>query len=150
MAAGQRVTDLGTEFSIRKETQGIEVALTQGRAKLESIGPSGIYRQATLKPGDVAIATQNAVSVVKVPKRVLDNQLGWRRGVLIFNGTTLADAAAQFDRYNQRKLIVVGSASQLKIDGTFAATDTAAFAAISKHILHLKTDEIGDEIVISR
>jgi transmembrane sensor len=150
IVAGHRVTDLGTKFSIRRDVQEIEVALTEGSAKLESVGVSERQQMVTLKPGDVAIATTDSLSVTKKSKHALDSQLGWRHGVLIFNSTTLADAAAQFNRYNQRKLIVVGTASRLKVDGTFAATDTAAFAAISEHILHLKTDEIGGEIVISR
>ncbi len=80
----------------------------------------------------------------------MTNELGWRRGVLIFSNTTLADASAQFSRYSQRRLIVKGSAAGLKIDGTFPATNAAAFAAIAGHILNLHARDNGSEIVISR
>jgi len=145
----RRVVDIGTKFSIRKSAQDFEVALTEGSARIESSGLRQ-ERSITLKPGDVVIATGASLSVKKTSLRALENRLGWRRGVLIFSSTTLGDAAAQFNRYARTKLIVSGPAAQLKIDGTFVANDVAGFAAVSRHILHLKTHQNEDEIVISR
>ncbi|HEV2561791.1 MAG TPA: FecR domain-containing protein [Rhizomicrobium sp.] len=148
--AGHRVTDLGTKFSIRTDAQRTEVALTEGSARLEVTPGAVKARSVTLKPGDVAVATAQSVSVTKKPLHRLNNELGWLGGVLIFDNTTLADAAAQFNRYSQHKLVVEGSAANLKIDGTFPANDTAAFASIAEHILHLHARNNGSEIVISR
>jgi transmembrane sensor len=145
--AGRRVTDLGTKFSIHTDARRTVIALTEGSARLDSAGGE---RAIMLKPGDVAVATAESVSVTKKPLQVLDDQLGWLRGVLIFDNTRLVDAAAQFNRYSERKLVVEGDAADLRIDGTFPANDTAAFAAIAGHILHLHARDNGIEIVISR
>jgi len=145
----RRVVDIGTKFSIRKSAQDVEVALTEGSARIESSG----QRQEgsiTLKPGDVVIATASALSIKRTPLPALENRLGWRRGVLIFSSTTLGDAAAQFNRYARTKLVVTGPAAQLKIDGTFVANDVTGFAAVARHILRLKIRQNEDEIVISR
>ncbi len=148
--AGNRVTDLGTKFTIRTDVRKTEVALTEGSARLESASGGDKARAITLKPGDVAIASAGAISITRKPLRKLNDELGWLGGVLIFDNTTLADAAAQFNRYSQHRLVVVGDASGLKIDGTFPANDPAAFATIAEHILHLHAHDNGSEIVISR
>lgn len=148
--AGKRVIDLGTKFSIRTDAQRTEIALTEGRARLEAPTQAQKEKIVTLKPGDVAIATATGVSVTEQPLHRLNNQLGWLRGVLIFDNTTLADAAAQFNHYSQRKLTVDDAVADLRIDGTFLANDPAAFAVIVEHILHLHARDNGSEIQISR
>ena len=149
LVAGHQVTDLGTKFSIRTGARKTVITLTEGSARLDD-ADGAQARAITLKPGDVAVATADSVSVTKLPLHVLNDRLGWLRGVLVFDNTTLADAAAQFNRYSDRKLVVVGDAADLRIDGTFPANDTAAFAVIAGHILHLHAKDDGTEIVISR
>jgi transmembrane sensor len=77
--------------------------------------------------------------------------LGWRHGLLIFKYTTLADAAAEFNRYNDRKLVIADPAvGRMKIVGTFATNNVAAFADVAEDILHLKVTHSEDQIVIAR
>jgi transmembrane sensor len=148
--AGHRITDLGTKFAIRTDQAKTEIVLTEGSARVEVSTGSGKVAPVTLKPGDVAIATAERIAVTKKPERLLDDGLAWRRGLLIFDNTTLADAAAQFNRYTSRRIVVEGEAASLKVDGTFPSNDTAAFTAIVAHILHLKVKNGGGEIVLSR
>jgi len=148
--SGHRVTDIGTKFSIRTDAHRTEIALTEGSAKVEAASGSDGVPPVTLKPGDVAIATAKSIYVTKKPERLLDDELGWRRGVLIFDNTTLAEAAVQFNRYSMRKLVVEGAAANLRVDGTFPSNDSAAFTAIVGHILHLKVRESDSEVLISR
>lgn len=148
--AGHRVTDLGTKFSIRTDSSKTEIVLTEGSARIEASAGSGKIAPVTLKPGDVAIATVETIAVTKKPQRLLDDGLAWRRGLLIFDNTTLADAAAQFNRYTSHKIVVADEAAALRVDGTFPSNDTAAFTAIVGHILHLKVKDGGSEIVLSR
>lgn len=150
VAADQLITDLGTTFSVRREASRVQIALTQGRAQ---VAPNDLHsgmRAVVLKPGDVVVATPDSISVSRTSLLALNNQLGWRRGVLVFYNTRLADAASQFDRYSERKILVEGTAASIRIGGTFPVNDPVAFAAIAKRILHLQVSELGDEIVISR
>jgi len=147
-AGNHRITDLGTQFVVRRAAAKIQVAVEQGRVWLDARKPS---QSTLLMPGDVAMASANAVSVTHRSKRELDSELGWRRGVLVFQQTTLAEAAVQFNRYNQRKLVVSGDdVSRMKIDGTFHATNVDAFARLARGVLGLTVAESGNEIVISR
>ncbi|HEY4123125.1 MAG TPA: FecR domain-containing protein, partial [Rhizomicrobium sp.] len=105
MAQGRRVVDLGTEFLMKSEPKRLEVALVAGRAQLDSPNDP-MQEPAVLTPGDVAIATATAISVTAKSSKTLADTLSWRQGVLVFKYTTLADAAAEFNRYNTKKIVI--------------------------------------------
>ncbi len=148
--AGQRITDLGTKFVVRRRPDEVQVALLQGSARFEAQRNGAQSRVAVLTPGDFATATTRSFSVEKVPEKVLLDELSWRRGVLVFRNTTLGEAAREFNRYSQSKLIVEGAAAQLQIDGTFSANDPETFTQIASDILHLRVEERHGNTVLTR
>ena len=106
---------------------------------------------ALLTAGEDVVATPNTIFVTKKPPHQISEQLGWRRGVLVFDHTTLADAAAEFNRYNDRKLVIADNAvANITIDGTFPTKDVEAFTDVVRHILRLHVESYEDEIAISR
>jgi transmembrane sensor len=149
--AGQhRVIDIGTAFVVRHEAQETHVALVEGRARFDTPKDSA-FKAIELKPGDEVVATASGIARVQRPVTALVDDLGWRRGVLIFYATTLADAARAFNRYNETKLVVIDPAvARLKINGTFQATNVQAFGDATQAVLGLKLATRGHEIVISR
>jgi len=148
MAGDHRVLDLGTKFLVRNAADHIEVALTEGRVRLQAAEAAS--RAVILTPGDVAVATTKSIAVTRDTAQV-QNELGWRRGMLIFKHTSLASAAAEFNRYNRQKLIVADAASaRLTINGTFRTIDVDAFVDLAQDILHLRVERLGDETIISR
>jgi transmembrane sensor len=151
MAAGHRVVDLGTKFLVRRNADRVEVALIEGRARIETAASSHPPVTAVLKPGDFAVIARDTVSVSKKNTDALADQLGWRRGVLVFDHMALADAAAEFNRYNNRKIVVVGpSIAGLEIVGTFPVNDIDLFGRAVKTVLGLNVERHGEEILISR
>ena len=149
--AAHRVTDLGTKFLIRDDTDRVEVMLTEGRARLESTNANAQYHSAVLRPGDVAVATKSSMSVARKSASDLTNELGWRHGVLVFKHTTLADAAAEFNRYNDQKIIIADpEVARLTIDGTFAANGLPLFVHSAREVFELHVENRGNETVISR
>ncbi len=149
MVAGHRVTDLGTTFLVRRDRNSVKVALIEGLAQFDNGTANGEH--ATLKPGDVVVASTSKISMKKANSTDLTTGLGWRHGLLIFRYTTLADAAAEFNRYNDRKLVITDPAvGRLKIVGTFATNNVAAFADVAEDVLHLKVTPSENQIVIAR
>lgn len=145
--AGHVVTDLGTKFLVRADTKGLEVMLTEGRARLESDAAHSVV----LTPGDVAIANGRAMSVTRKSQKHLANVLGWRRGVLIFDHTTLADAADEINRYSAKKIVIADAAAgRFMIGGTFPITGVETIATAAKDFFGLRVEDRGDEILISR
>lgn len=147
IAGHHRITDLGTKFLVRRDAGRLEVALLEGSVRYSG---GAQQRSKLLKPGDDLIAAKET-SLTEKTTQELANELGWRRGVLVFRHTTLADAAAEFNRYNVRKIEIAGSdAAQHTIDGTFLTNDLDAFTDAAQTIFGLKVREQGQAIVISR
>jgi transmembrane sensor len=134
-----RVVDLGTKFSVRNMGPQVEVTLVEGRARFEADDGARHHRRVELSPGDVAVATAQSMSVVKKPTEEIADLLVWRRGYLKFHNTTLADAIADFNRYNEDKLIV-GSpdVGRLRINGTFPVHDVPVFARVTQDVFGLR------------
>jgi transmembrane sensor len=143
-----RIVDLGTKFVVRKTGSHLKISLVEGSARLEPNGDGA--RPIVLKPGDVAIATAGSISVSKTPARMLNAQMSWRRDVLVFDHTTLAAAADEFNRYNREKLIVADPvAASRTIGGTFPKNGLVDFAEVARAMLGLKVTKDDDRIVIS-
>ena len=151
VAGNGRITDIGTKFSVRRDAAAIEVALVEGRARFDAIGGHAQGQSTVLTPGDQIVA--NAVSVSKTRKSTeeLSRELGWRKGVLVFDNLPLADVAARFNRYNRQQLVIAGAdVGRLTIVGTFRTDGVARFSHIARDILGLQVTRRNDEIIISR
>lgn len=149
--AGHRVTDLGTQFSVRDEPGRMEVILVEGRARIDSASAQDQRESAVLVPGDFAVATVDSMSVRKETARDIANALGWRHDLLVFHDTTLADAAASLNRYNRNKLVIDDpAAARLTINGTFGTHDVEFFARMAQSIFRLHVTNSGTTTTISR
>ncbi|HEY5238141.1 MAG TPA: FecR domain-containing protein [Rhizomicrobium sp.] len=151
----QRVTDLGTAFMVRRDTQRVEVAVVDGRVWFDAANghatDNNHMQPVLLARGDEAIVMRGALSLVKKPAPQLLGELGWRRGVLVFNNTPLAAAAAEFNRYNHEQLVVADrAAGRMLIGATFRTSDVDLFARVARDVLGLRVEKNGQEIVISR
>ena len=150
-AGDHRVTDLGTKFLLRADENGLEVALIEGRARIDSGNLIGPKQSATLKPGDVAMATSNAISVVKKSNVELASALGWRRGVLVFHHATLEEAADQYNRYSTKQIVIADSRiARMTFSATLPSNDIGAFTRVAEKLFNIRSQNRGDEIVISR
>lgn len=150
-AGARRITVLGTKFIVRQSPERLEVSLLDGRIWFDA-GNRKLQPQAVLMaPGDVAIATADTVFVKHASEQQLTSELGWRNGVLIFDNTTLADAAAQFNRYNTQQIVIAdAAAARLKVVGTFPNQDLSAFVDIAQEVFNLRVERRAESIVITR
>lgn len=151
LAGSNRIVDLGTRFEISSEHGALRVALLEGRARLETTHLWAQTHSVLLKPGDVAFAAADAISLQKHSDEQLANALGWRRGVLVFEHATLAEAVEEFNRYNRQQLAVVDPAvARLKIDATLPVNGIDGFVRVAQDVLGVRASHQGSVIVISR
>ena len=142
-----RVTDIGTEFVVRRGANATEVALVSGRAMLNTEGTPTTM----LTPGDDALATPTSVSITRKSPDQLADELAWRRGVLVFRNARLADAVREFNRYNQTKLVIADpSINGLKFSAEFKIDHFDGFLQLAESVLNLRVDREGNEIFLSR
>lgn len=141
------VTDLGTEFLVRRDARDMEVMLFNGRADLNSEGSPA----AMLVPGDDAVATPDSMSVTKRNAQELADALAWRRGVLVFRSTKLIDAVREVNRYNQVKIVIADPAiADLKFSGEIKSDNLEDFLALAQTMMQLRVDREGPSILLSR
>ena len=149
VAGDRRVTDLGTEFVIRRDTDRLRIAVVDGRIRLEA--QDSTQPPALLRKGDVVITSGRQTLVASRSTSELTNDLAWRRGVLIFRHTPLAAAVDEFNRYNNEKLVIVDSAvARLTLNGTFHTGDVRQFTEVVQAVFRLRAENRGQETVISR
>jgi transmembrane sensor len=151
MAGDHRITDLGTKFLVRREPNDLEVALMEGSVRFGDVHDSPKSRPTLLKPGEVITATSSTMFITRRPAQILAKELSWRKGLLIFDNTPLAEAAGQINRYNRQKVVIADqSVARMTIDGAFPTNSVQAFTDAAQTLFGLKVENRGDEIVISR
>jgi transmembrane sensor len=148
-AGPKTVTVLGTKFSVRREGDKVIVAVLQGRVRVaEARGAE--QSSATLVPaGSIAVTETNSTLVTEEAPTTIQAELAWRDGQLIFRNDTLAEAAAEFNRYNDRKLVVTGKAAQLKIGGSFKASNVDGFSRLLRDAYGLNVTSADDKVVVT-
>ena len=92
-----------------------------------------------------------AISVTKKTPKDLSNELGWRRGVLVFRHATLADAAEEFNRYNAQKIVIADpETARLTFSATLPTHETHTFVRILSKLFNTHSETTTEGIVISR
>lgn len=148
LVGDRRITVLGTKFSVRRDGDGVEVVVAEGRVRVETLDhpapPTIVTRD------DIAIAKSGETLVAMKSPQDVSAALGWRHGLLIFGQATLSDVAEEFNRYNEKKIVVTdATAAHLRLGGTFEATNLDAFVRLLEHGFGLKVVDKGDVIEIS-
>jgi len=147
--ANHRVIDVGTVFVVRNDAGKTQVTLVEGEARLEFIDDPHRPQSALLTAGDVAVATADKVSITKEPVRNLTKELSWRRGVLVFDNTPLAEAANELNRYNTQKLIVADNAvGRTRIDASIPVNGVEVLARIARDVFGVRVETRGNEVIL--
>jgi transmembrane sensor len=153
VAGPRRVTAVGTRFDVRREQADLRVVVTQGVVRLEAqASPGGQRQPVTLLPaGSVALASGEGVTVQSGPVAQAEDRLRWRSGFLVFHDTPLASAAAEFNRYNTRKIVVGDAATgALRIGGNFRWSNAEAFARLLQQGFPVRVEQRPEAIVLHR
>ncbi len=145
---GRRVIAVGTRFAVRRDGDGLRVVVTHGLVRLESDADADAA--ATLLPaGSVAQLSGDALEVRRVPIDEARELLSWRDGFVVFHDTPLAAAAAEFNRYNTRKLVIGDPAiAGLKVGGQFRWSNQEAFVRLIEQVFPVRSEARGSDMVL--
>src|SRR6185312_14618944 len=146
---GHRVIAVGTRFAVRRDGgDGLRVVVTHGLVRLES--DADVDPAATLLPaGSVAQLSGDALEVRRVPIDEARELLSWRDGFVVFHDTPLAAAAAEFNRYNMRKLVIGDPAiASLKVGGQFRWSNQQAFVRLIEQVFPVRSEARGSDMVL--
>ncbi|SFK40063.1 FecR family protein [Sphingomonas sp. NFR04] len=138
VASGKvRAKAIGTAFSVRKRDNGVEVLVTEGVVETWSDGEEA--QRVRLSAGQCALINDHAIVHYETDKPLsVDRALAWRSGMIDLDGTTLADAADEFNRYNDRQIVIADpDAAGERFDGLFRINDPEGFAEAVRNALDL-------------
>ena len=150
IAGGHRVTDLGTKFLVRSDPGLLKVELLEGSAQFDA--PDGrMESPILLVPGERLVVANNLIRTTIKTTESLTNELGWRRGMLIFENASLSAVVDEFNRYNREKIVVANDgAASVRITASFRTNGTEDFKQLAQAMLGLRVQHLNGETVISR
>ncbi len=120
-AEGYRAVAVGTRYSVRRDSDALRVAVTEGTVRLDSPDQNRSDQPSVLLPaGSVALVRRSGVLVRSLPLAQVRSMLDWPNGMLSFADAPLSEVVAEFNRFNTRKLVIADAdAATLRIGGSF-------------------------------
>lgn len=154
-AGSKRVIAVGTKFSVQHLGEDVRVLVTEGKVRVESSERRGSAAPpetvALLTAGDIARTEGSAVIVQKAPPPQVEEFLSWRQGYLRFHETALADAVAEINRYNRRKIFIEDpELAAVKISGTFRPAQYEAFVRVLQEGFGIQARTEEDTITLTQ
>jgi len=137
-------TAVGTVFSVRADQKGpVRLTVSEGVVSLKPSPPArpcyvAALQEAALKPR-AAEPQVASLSFLDVNRR-----LAWTDGRIALAGETLGQAAEEFNRYNDRKLVVAPAAASARVGGVFRTSEVETFARTAAASLHLAVRDEAD------
>jgi transmembrane sensor len=113
--------DLGTEFDVLRANGGLKVTV---RAGLVQVAPAAGAQGQTINvsPG-LQLSHREGSATSDVAQTLADDAFGWRSGQLVYRNRTLAEVAADLNRYYTAPIRVEGAARSMSFSGVLAMAD---------------------------
>ena len=143
-----RVRAVGTAFSVRRYETGADVLVTEGTVEAWNVNDTG--KRVTLTAGHEAFVPLKleVVAVAYRPEEV-ERRLAWRDREIVLNSETLAEAVAEFNRYNSRQIVISDPAlGEQKLVGGFHVDQPETFARAVHAALDVPVSLDDDRIII--
>jgi transmembrane sensor len=140
------VRAVGTVFSVRLDGD-LEVAVSEGVVEVEREGRV----VARVSAGETFAMRSGGEAVRKGGQsEKIAREMAWREGKVAFSGETLAEAAAELNRYNRVKIQINDpDVAQMRFGGLFRATDPEGFTAALEKALPVDARQEGQVIVLT-
>lgn len=137
-------------FSVYRQGASVIVAVERGQVAVRRRDlPAGAAEPVICTAGSLLEARPEATRLLKAPTRI-DRLLSWRRGLLAFDDTRLAEVVAEFNRYNRTQIVITDPAlADARIGGAFRPTSLDAFIRILGEDLGVQARREDGRIVLS-
>lgn len=151
-----QVRAVGTSFTVQKFVHApMEVMVREGVVEIERPTAQTIRLMANMHavaPADNAGGSEDMViKTARLAHEDVERALAWREGRIAFQGETLAEAAMQFQRYSDIRIVFADPAiADERITGLFQANDPVGFARAVATSFDLKADVGENQIRLHR
>ena len=170
---GNRIRDIGTQFDVRRQGKVLTVTLVEGKVTVtppsKDAWPASPLKEASqhVRGNDLAVVFPNAddktftltpgerltlapTRIPKIDRPPLDLVTAWAQGQVVLDNTSLAEAAAEMNRYSRQKILLEDPAtSAIRVSGIFKAGDSTDFAAAVAKSYRLTVRAGSDTITLA-
>ena len=157
------VRAVGTAFNVRKNAAAVEILVTEGRVRVDyaeddlslrpAASPSPSAEPTFLGAGErawVPVIAAAAVKIEAVSPAASQRVLAWQERRLEFDAAPLSDVVAEFNRYNQRQLMIADTALAAKrFSGAFRPDGLESFVRLLEDDFGVVSDRNEREIRLS-
>jgi len=144
------VRAVGTKFVVRvDEGRRLSVLVTEGKVIVarKDEGAGGKASAGTpLGAGQELEAVGGKVEVARLDSDRLMRELAWRRGDVVFEGESLAEAVAEMQRYTERRIVVDPKVAHYSVGGYFRTNDIDAFVGTLETVFPVRAERSGQVI----
>ncbi len=138
------------EILVKLLPEGARVALLSDGARASRRTWLGGSAPVVADASSEIVFAGETVAVDAVSADQLERRLSWRDGMLAFDNTTLAEAAADVTRQSGVSFVFADPAlAELRVGGLIRADDLDAFLALLRNNLAVNAERRGDEIMLS-
>lgn len=153
LAGDEQVRALGTSFVVRRDPDRLTVALIEGKVEVGR----RVTAPASARPAQATVlAPGERITVRADDRRELDKprieaMTAWRRGEVMFDDATLAEAVVELNRYGGSRIRLEDPALEpLRVSGVFTTRDPAEFARTIAELHGLDVEHGSDGVVLRR
>ena len=148
-ANGTLLRAVGTSFTVSVLPQKpVQVLVREGVVELRRTGTA--FAPVRLSANTIAVAPHDApVSATVIPPAKVVRDMAWQHGQIAFDDETLEDAANEYARYSDVRIVVDPAASRRTITGVYISNDPIGFAKNAAAVLGLQVEVNGHEVKIS-
>lgn len=146
------VRAIGTVFSVRSSNHRVDVTVSQGLVELvDTSNPDHIIRRRLGANEHATVEETHRLEVQRLEESEVSRRLGWREGLLDFEGQSLLEAVNEMNRRNHKHIVVDDPQLAARpVVGQFLASDPAGFAATVAVALGAQSVEQDDAIHLRR
>ncbi|MDH7639250.1 FecR family protein [Sphingomonas oryzagri] len=130
-ASGTKLDANRADLSVRLDGADATIMVSAGTVLASNAGSTQDGRSLTaLGPNTEALVDAGSLAIHPVSAEEIERSLAWLRGGISLDGRTLAEAVAEFNRYNMRQLdIGDATAGAIHVGGYFESSDVDGFVA---------------------
>lgn len=162
-----RVRAVGTQFDVYRKPTGTVVTVIEGKVEIGTAtaalpvvsGPAETSDRQIAKPAhastfQLAAGEQATVAAHRIARAETPNieaATAWTQGQLVFDTAALVDVAAEFNRYNFKRLIIRDAElERFPISGVFSSSDAASLVQFLMEQPEIAVEQTDEEVIISR
>jgi transmembrane sensor len=155
------VRAVGTEFNVDRRRTQTTVTVVEGRVAV--IPPTNASDHITgsalayVPAGSTLLAATEQLVIanghIGAPARVANVEpvLAWTHRQLVFNRRPIGEVAAEFNRYNRRRIEIADpTLAEEPVSGVFQANDPQSFLTFLTHMPGVRIETAGSSVVVNK